>query len=146
VLHPRQIVYFNFFYFKNGNTAKAKYFIVLARTSNQAIVASLPTSKNHIPSFIKQEHGCIDDEDSCFNCYCIEANKVIGENGFSFYRPTFLYGDQLEIYELEIFEDVYSIPGVDYEIQDLLLVNEYNAILNCFRNSKRVKNKLKRLL
>ncbi|MGF1565418.1 MAG: hypothetical protein ACFCUH_08625 [Flavobacteriales bacterium] len=44
------IVYFDPFYFKNGNVAKPKYFIVLKRFNEQQLLASLPTRKDAIPN------------------------------------------------------------------------------------------------
>lgn len=43
------IIYFNPFYFKNGNTSKDKYFVVLNNDNDKIILASLPTRKDHIP-------------------------------------------------------------------------------------------------
>ena len=44
------ILYFNPFYFENGNTPKPKYFLVLKEVDGQLLLASLPTSHDHIPS------------------------------------------------------------------------------------------------
>ena len=49
------LLYFNPFEFKNGATPKAKYFIVLANSDEGFMVASLPTSKDFIPSDILEE-------------------------------------------------------------------------------------------
>ena len=43
------IIYFAPFYFKNGNTAKPKYFVVLKNIENKSVIASLPTRKDSIP-------------------------------------------------------------------------------------------------
>lgn len=44
------IIYFDPFYFKNGNTAKSKYFIVLKNVKDSnTILASLPTRRDSIP-------------------------------------------------------------------------------------------------
>ncbi len=59
--------------------------------------------------------------------------------------PTFIYGDQVEDYQLESLDASY-IENVDYRIIDVLIRNEFNAIINCFKNSNSVKFKIKRRL
>ena len=54
-----QILYFEPFYFLNGNTSKNKYFIVLKQVEGKIIVASLPTSKDFVPRFIKKIQGLL---------------------------------------------------------------------------------------
>lgn len=143
---PGQIIYFNEFYFKNGNTSKPKYLIILGRFEDKTIVASLPTRTIVAPSLISKSHGCINMEDRCFNCYVFEPGKVICENGFSFNQPTYIYGSQIEDYEIDILEEVYPIPGVDFEEKGVLLQKEFQDILDCIRNSSSIKRKIKRLL
>ncbi len=70
---------------------------------------------------------------------------MIGQNGFSFDMTTFIYGDQVEDYEVEFLESNY-IEGVDYLVQDILLKGEFEAIIHCFRNSDSVKSKIKKRL
>lgn len=146
MFYSRQVIYFNEFFFKNGNTSKPKYLIILGRVEDKTIVASLPTRTNNAPGLVTEQHGCINHDDRCFNCYAFEAGREICENGFSFDLPTFIYGNQVEDYEIEIMEDVYSIPGVDYEEMGVLTENEFQAILDCIRNSSSTKRKIKRLL
>lgn len=142
---PGQILYFNSFQFKNGNTPKPKYFIVIAMVKDAIIVASLPTRTNSAPSFVKADHGCINIDERCYNSYLFEKQRVVGENGFFFDMPTFLYGDQVEDYEVGLFESNY-IEGIDYVILDKLIGKEFDAILHCFRNSASVRFKIKRLI
>ena len=59
---PRQIIYFNEFFFKNGNTPKPKYLIILGRVEDKTIVASLPTRTNNAPQLVNSLHGCINLE------------------------------------------------------------------------------------
>lgn len=42
------IIYFTPFYFKNGNTPKPKYFVVLSVSESETILASLPSSRDYI--------------------------------------------------------------------------------------------------
>jgi hypothetical protein len=141
-----QIILFTPFFFKNGNTSKDKYFIVLKSIDGSLIIASLPTSINKIPSFATGSHGCINLDDHCFNCYLFEAGRSICANGFSFPLHTHIYGNEVEDYELEILNSVYGIEGVDYIIIGDLLVSEYNNLIECLKNSKSVKRKIKKHL
>jgi hypothetical protein len=141
-----QVIYFSPFYFKNGNTSKNKYFIVLRNIENTVLIASLPTSSDKLPSFIDVTHGCVNDEERCLNCYLFEAGKPITVNGFFFKRPTFIYGNEVETYDVEIMSDVYCIEGIDYEVMGLLLQNEFESIINCLVNSSSVKRGIKRQL
>jgi hypothetical protein len=145
VFLPGQILYFNSFQFKNGNTPKPKYLIVLAMVRGAVIVASLPTRTNAAPSFVRTDHGCINIDERCYNSYVFEKHRVVGENGFSFDMPTFLYGDQIEDYEVELFESNY-VEGIDYVILDKLVKKEFDAVIQCFRTSGSVRFKIKRLI
>ena len=54
------IIYFDPFYFKNGNTAKSKYFLILKCEENRNIIASLPTRKDSIPENETISDGCVE--------------------------------------------------------------------------------------
>lgn len=107
-----QIVYFYEFYFKNGNEPKAKYFIVLANINEELIIASLPTRTNLAATLIDKPHGCINIDERCFNCYVLEQGRIVGKNGFYFPLPTYVYGDQVEDYQVDLMQDIYKIEGV----------------------------------
>lgn len=140
-----RIIYFDPFYFKSGNPAKAKYFIVLYNDSHNAIIASLPTRKDSIPANIPFKHGCINVDEININCYHFEANKIITTNNWAFELPTFVYGSQIDTYELHILKDVYRVEGTEYEIIGTLKQDEYKSIIKCFAESKSVKNKYRRI-
>ena len=146
MFQPQQVIYFKEFYFKNGNTAKPKYLIILGCIANKTIVASLPTRTNNAPTLSTISHGCINLDDRCYNCYAFEQGKPICENGFSFDLPTYIYGIQVEDYDIEVFEDVYKIEGVDYEEKGVLSQGEFHDILFCIINSSSTKRKIKSLL
>ena len=141
-----QVIYFSPFYFKNGNTSKNKYFIILSNKNNDVIIATLPTRTHKAPALIDIKHGCINNEERCFNCYLFESGKVICIEGFSFDMNTYVYGNEVEDYKLELLASVYGIEGVDYEILGQLLDKEFAALYDCIKNSKSIKNKIKRLL
>ena len=143
---PGNILYFTPFYFKNGEESKSKYFIVLHSNSSNTIVASLPTSKDHIPSFVVKKHGCINLDPINFNCYYFVNGTVIADNGWSFPRDTYVYGQQIDTFDKGIFEEIYAIEGVDYEIVGKLTITEFSSLKNCILNSASVKRKIKILL
>lgn len=45
-----ELIKFSPFVFKNGNQPKPKYCIVLGQIDDKVMLASLPTSKDHVPS------------------------------------------------------------------------------------------------
>jgi len=146
VFSDGQVIYFNPFYFKNGNTAKPKYFVVLKSINNTTLVASLPTRSDKVPSFITKAHGCLNDNSRCFNCYMFEQGKAVCTNGFCFPLDCFIYGNEVEDYEVSIFQSVYPIPNVDYEIKGQLTTTEFQALLQCLQISTSIKRKIKKLL
>jgi len=73
---PQQIVYFNSFQFKNGNTPQTKNFIILANTADNVIIASLPTRTNTVPSFVTIDHGCTNIDD--YKLELLETNYIEG--------------------------------------------------------------------
>lgn len=141
-----QIVYFTPFYFKNGNPAKTKYFLALKTIDEKVILASLPSSKDYVPSDLEINiTGCIDDDSRNFNCFTFTPNLVITDNGKSFPLKTFLYGFYLDEYDLTDLSEMYPIEGVDYELWGRLLPEYFQQVINCFKNSKVVKRKYKKV-
>jgi hypothetical protein len=139
------ILYLSPFYFKNGNTAKNKYFIVLKKIDEKTIIASLPTRKNILPSFIAH-HGCSHDAESCINCYAFEPNRCICENGFAFPIQTFVYGNEVEDYNADNLKFNHKVEGVDYEILGKLNIQEYNDLLECLKQSTSMRRGVKKFL
>ncbi|PZF72870.1 hypothetical protein [Taibaiella soli] len=145
MFQPKTLIYFFDFFFKNGNTAKPKYFLVLGQIDNRTVIASLPTRTNQAPNFVSG-HGCIDIEERCINCYAFAAKRSICDNGFAFDLPTYIYGSQVEDYEISILEDTYRIEGIDYEIYGTMKDDEFCAIIDCIQNSSATKRKIKKML
>lgn len=139
------ILYCQNFIFNNGNTPKSKYFIVLKREADGIIIGSLPTRTNKIPSFVDVPHGCVNKNENLFNCYLFQAEKPICENGFYFDLPTFVYGDDAEIYEAKTVESNYTLD-INYKVEGKMLKEEFEKLIDCFKNSNAVKNKIKRRL
>lgn len=65
------IIYSDPFYFKNGNSAKPKYFVVIKNIQNSSVLASLPTRTDNIPEKTEIGSDCIELPNINFNCYVI---------------------------------------------------------------------------
>ncbi len=141
-----KLIYFNPFYLKDGTDSKPKYFLVLKVVNNDVVIASLPSSKIHLPQAQPLVHGCLEIPDACINCYIFEANRPITKCGWSFDLNTLLYGNWLDDYNLAILQSNYTIEGVDYEIIGSLTDVELQNVLSCFINSSTVKRRYRRLL
>jgi hypothetical protein len=143
---PGNIIYFNPFFFKNGSTSKPKYFLVLKIVNENVILASLPSSVVHLPGHLEVNHGCIEVPEGNINCYVFKANQNITTNNWAFPMDTFLYGQWLDEYEIELLEDIYPVNGIDYQIIGQLTTDELTQLITCFTKSASVRRKFKRLL
>ena len=143
---PGTVIYFTPFYFADGSS-KNKYFLILANNENSIIVASLPTSKDHIPRLIKKEHGCISDSRMRISCYFFEKDRIISQCGtFGFPRDTYIYSEQIDFFDLKSLQSIYKNTGDDYKVQCKLSDTEFNAIKKCLKNSTVVARKFKKYL
>lgn len=140
------IIYFDPFYFKNGNTAKPKYFVVLKNYDDTNILASLPTSKDFVPQNIKVDNGCIERPSINFNCFVISNALEVTECGKKFNFNTYIYGHQIDEYEVSMLREIYPLEDTDYVIWGKMKKGVFNALIACLKNSKSVKRKYRRLL
>jgi hypothetical protein len=141
-----KLIYFDPFYFKDGSTSKPKYFLVLKVVDSLVILVSLPSSVDHLPRMIDIDHGCIEIPEGCINCYVFKANVAITVHGWGFPLDTFLYGQWIDEYEIELLMDIYPLEGVDYKIIGELTPHELTDVIDCFSKSAAVKRKYRRLL
>lgn len=77
IFEEGSVLYFRPFIFPDGGTPKQKYFLVPRVLEENILLASLPTSQDHIPAFVERRHGCIELPDINFNCYFFSAEKVV---------------------------------------------------------------------
>lgn len=110
------ILYFDLFYFKNGNTPKAKYFIVLKTVGTNTILASLPSSRDFRPTASAEAYGCVEIPEACFNCFVFKAGLPVTTTDWVFPIDTFVYGQQIDEYEIATLQDIYPVQGLDYTI------------------------------
>lgn len=141
-----QIIYFTPFYFKNGNTAKNKYFIVLKNYRGKTILASLPTRRDNIPTKDTPDHGCVELPEINLNCFVFSPEIEITTNHKHFDFPTHIYGHQLDTFSLDILDETYNIETVDYEVWGVMKPKLFKSLVDCLKNSHTVKRKYKRLL
>ncbi len=140
------IIYFDPFYFKNGNTAKPKYFVVLKIIDTKSILASLPTRKNLIPFSNDLKEGCIELPEINLNCFVFKENIPITTCEKSFQFNTFIYGHQLDDYEIDLLNENHPNEGIDYEVWGKMKNEIFIELINCLKNSKSIKHKYKRKL
>lgn len=138
------IIYFDPFYFKNGNTAKAKYFIILKNRSQNTIIASLPTRKDSVPPKNTIHYGCVEEPEINLNCFVIPNDLVITECGKKFDFTTFIYGHQIDDYEIQKMNEIYPIESVDYMIWGKMKTEIFSELIYCLSTSKTLKNKYKK--
>lgn len=140
------IIYFDPFYFKNGNTAKPKYFVILKNKDGQNIIASLPTRTDNIPKKDEIESGCIELPEINFNCYVISKTQVVTDCGKTFDFKTHIYGHQLDDYTIEYLKEIYPNENSDYQIWGKMKDEIFNSLIDCLKKSKSVKRKYKKIL
>lgn len=140
------ILYYPDFQFKNGRPSKAKYFVVLKNLDEDVLLASLPSSVDHLPRFIEQPHGCLEITEGRICCYIFKGGRVITDGGWSFEFDTYLYGEWIDEYEVNLLSDLYPIENIDYEFKGRLTSSELAALTACFAASASVKRKYKRML
>ncbi|PWH84750.1 hypothetical protein [Brumimicrobium oceani] len=140
------IIYFDPFYFKNGNTAKPKYFVVLKNQNEQNILASLPTRKDSIPQKEEIDNGCIELPSINLNCFVISNKIEITKCGKTFDFKTHIYGHQIESYKTAFLKEIYPIENADYEIWGEMKKEIFTSLIECLKNSKSVKRKYRKML
>jgi hypothetical protein len=140
------ILYFTPFYFKNGNTAKPKYLIVLKINGANTLLASLPTRTDSIPEKNVVDAGCVELPDINVNCFVIPTSQEITECNKKLDFKTHVYGHQLDTYELSTMKNIYQIEGSDYEIYGKMKPDIFKQLLDCLKTSKSVKNKYLKML
>lgn len=139
------IIRFDPFYFKNGNTAKPKYFVILKKIDDIALIASLPTRKDTIPSNVTFQFGCVELPDINLNCFVIPNILEVTDCGRKFDFNTYLYGHQIDDYSIDSLQNMNVNEGADYEIWGQMKSDLFMDLRNCFKNSKSVKWKYRKI-
>lgn len=140
------IIYFDPFYFKNGNTAKPKYFVVLKNQNEHTILASLPTRTDSIPTNDEIDNGCIELPLIGLNCFVISKEMEVTNCGKRFDFKTYIYGHQIDEYEVSFLKEIYPLENTNYEIWGKMKQELFLLLIECLKNSKSVKRKYHKLL
>lgn len=145
------ILYFNPFYFENGNKPKPKYFLILKSMEDNLIIASLPTSHDHVPNSMEKKHGCIDDYTINFNCYYFQEGKNVAFNekencNFSFPKDTYIYGYRISFFDKRKFDEQLAASVTILTYKGKLYTEEMKQLYKCLRNSSSVKRIFRKLL
>lgn len=144
MFEERNLLYFEEYYFENGDPAKPKYFLVLKRDENGIMIISLPSSVQNISVPENKKHGCINLPVVNFGCYFFENQVAITECGFGFPFDTFVYAYWITDKTIETIDYIYKPK--DYGLIGRLTIQEYQNVLTCLKNSPNIKSKYRKLL
>ena len=140
------LLYFNPFLFPDGGKSKPKYFLVLAKVDEEVILASLPTSKDHVPADVSVEKGCLEMPERMVNVYVMPAGFVVTDNGFSFRINTFIYGANVKTYDQRLFsvqiEEQQTVVSLIGKMTD----DVFADLCRCLRDSDAVRKRYKKYL
>lgn len=140
-----KLLRFDPFIFPDGGQPKPKYFIVLNNDGAGILLASLPTSKDHVPTDVTFSEGCLEIPERCINVFAFSAGQKVTPD-FAFPRATFVYGAALKLYMSADF--VRQTEKGDIKITDLGQIDEglFAALKECLKNSAAVRGKFKKML
>lgn len=146
MFEPGNLLYFDPFIFPDGGEPKPKFFVVLGEIDESIILASLPTSKDHIPSDVPVKSGCLEIAERMVNAFIFQANEVVTDNGFFFDKNTFIYGQNIKTYNLISFLEQKMKGEVDITVKGKLIDNLFTSLKDCLKNSDAVRKKFKKYL
>ena len=139
------------FLFKNGAKPKNKFFLVLETLEDGCVLlASLPTSKDHVPSDIVVRRGCLDMAERFVNVFVFLSGEEIASRvdgtRFSFSINTFIYGADLDVYPTSQFQLQIQSARTSVEVIGRLDDAVLDELISCLSGSKVVKNKFRKIL
>lgn len=136
-----RLLKFTPFTFKNGAQPKPKFFVVLCAMGNDIMMASLPTSKDHIPQTLYVDNGCVNDKERGVSAYVFREGEKVTEC-FSFHRKTFIYAEQVDEYSCEY------LKAMSSEVANLGIIKNdiFEALKECLISSKMLKRKYRKYL
>jgi len=144
------LLLFRPFLFKNGATPKDKFFVVLKELEGNILLASLPTSKDHVPSDMEVRHGCLNIAERFINVFIfLSGEEIVSKDDgsrFAFNKNTFIYGADLDIYPTSRFELQERMAQTSIEKIGKLDHDIFNELVSCLAKSKVVKNKFRKML
>ena len=146
MFEPGNLLYFNPFIFPDGGDPKPKFFVVLGEIGDTMLLASLPTSKDHIPSDVTLTSGCIEIAERMVNAYIFMANDILTEEGFFFDKNTFIYGQNIKTYNTVAFLEQQYKGMTEIIVKGKLKDSIFKALKACLQNSDAVRKRYKKYL
>lgn len=144
MFEERNLLYFDEYYFPNGNPAKPKYFLVLKSDENGIMIISLPSSKDYIPADVQKKHGCINIPEKQIGCYFFQNKIPITDCDFSFPLDTYIYAGLITSQAIATIQYIYKPK--DYKLIGKLKEKEHLDILTCLKKSPNINSKYRKLL
>lgn len=146
MFEPGNLLYFNPFIFPDGGNSKPKFFVVLGEVDEMVLLASLPTSKDHIPSDVEVKSGCLEIPERMVNAYTFMANEEVTDAGFFFEVNTFIYGQNIKTYNSVAFLGQTASGATVIEEKGKLKDELFSALKDCLKNSDAVRKRYKKYL
>lgn len=144
MFEPGNLLYFNPFIFPDGGDPKPKFFVVLGEVDETILLASLPTSKDHIPSDVEIKSGCLEIAERMVNAYIFQANEIVTDNGFFFENNTFIYGQNIKTYNTVSFLNQKVSGKMEIEEKGKIKDEIFTALKDCLKNSDAVRKRFKK--
>lgn len=136
-----QLLRFDPFLFKNGAPSKPKFYVVLKHMEGDLMMASLPTSQDHVPGDLSDRTGCICSPERGVNAYVFAAGEEV-TNCFAFPLRTYVYGEQVDEYS----QSYLDAMGANVEDLGHLPLDRLEALRKCLKQSPLIKRKYYKLL
>lgn len=76
----------------------------------------------------------------------ISSDQIITECGKRFTFTTYLYGHEIDDYDIEKMKEIYPNEGSDYVVFGKMKSELFKNLMDCFKTSLSVKRKYKKLL
>lgn len=146
MFEPGNLLYFNPFIFPDGGEPKPKFFIVLGEVDETVLLASLPTSKDHIPSDVEVKSGCLEIAERMVNAFIFQANEVVTDNGFFFEKNTFIYGQTIKTFSKVAFEEQILAGETEIKLKGKLKDEVFTALKDCLKYSDAVRKRFKKYI
>lgn len=144
------LLLFDPFIFEDGRSQQ-KFFVVLKNIDGISLLATLPTSKDHIPADLEIHAGCYEHPERGVNIYVFLAEEPVAineENGNEYHFPknTFIYGANLNTFPSTQFIEQQLNGATQVHVKGKIKQEIYDDLVGCLKNSKLVKRKYKRML
>lgn len=137
-----QLLRFDPFLFKNGAPSKPKFYVVLKHMdSADLMMASLPTSQDHVPGDLSDRTGCVSFPERGVNAYVFAAGEQVTD-AFVFPLRTYVYGEQVDEYS----QSYLDAMGSKVEDLGVLPEDRLEVLRKCLKQSPLIKRKYFKLL